>query len=150
MIAVIQRVSESTVYIENEMYSNIGEGLLILLGVEKGDNEERSAYLAKKAIDLRIFPDKNDKMNLNVKDVDGEVMVISQFTLCTDKSKSGNRPSFTMAELPEIANRLYENFISELKNYYDKNKIKSGLFAGKMDVKLTNKGPVTILMEKKN
>ena len=148
MIAVVQRVREASVYIDNELYSNIGEGLLILLGVAKGDNEDNSAFLARKITDLRIFPDENDKMNLNVRDVYGEVMVISQFTLCSDKNKSGNRPSFTMAEIPETANRLYEHLISEMKNYYDKNKIKSGVFAGKMDIKLTNNGPVTIILEK--
>lgn len=148
MIAVVQRVKEASVFIDNEIYSKIGEGLLILLGIAKGDNKGSSFYLARKIIDLRIFADEKDKMNLNVRDVKGEVMVISQFTLCTDKSKSGNRPSFTLAEMPDTANELYELMIEEMKIYYEKNKIKSGVFAGKMDIKLINNGPVTIIMEK--
>ena len=97
---------------------------------------------------MRIFADEKDKMNLNIRDVKGEILVISQFTLCTDKNKSGNRPSFTLAEVPDIAKKLYELFIMEMKNYYNEHKIKSGVFAGKMDIKLINNGPVTIIMEK--
>lgn len=148
MTAVIQRVKESGVYIDSKLYSIISEGLLILLGIQKGDNKENAKYLAKKIIDLRIFPDENDKMNLNIKDIRGEVMVISQFTLCSDKGKSGNRPSFINAEIPEKANELYELLISEMKNYYEINKIKSGIFGANMDIKLINSGPVTILLEK--
>ncbi len=148
MIAVIQRVLSADVEIEKEVYSKIGQGLLILLGVRKGDLEENSAALAKKITDLRIFSDENDKMNLSVKDIDGEVMVISQFTLCSDNGKSGNRPSFALAEIPEKANSLYELFISEMKNYYKPAKIKSGKFAAHMKINLTNDGPVTIILEK--
>ncbi|MDQ3021878.1 MAG: D-aminoacyl-tRNA deacylase [Bacteroidota bacterium] len=148
MIAVIQRVSRASVEIDKEVYSKIGKGLLILLGVRKGDSDENSLTLAKKILDLRIFPDKNDKMNLSVKDIEGEVMVISQFTLCSDSGKSGNRPSFVMAELPEKAKFLYEFYLNEMRNYYAPEKIKSGIFAAKMKVDLTNDGPVTIILEK--
>ncbi|MEO8209504.1 MAG: D-aminoacyl-tRNA deacylase [bacterium] len=148
MIAVIQRVAGASVEIEKKVYSKIGKGLIVLLGVKKGDSDENSRALAKKIIDLRIFPDENDKMNLSVKDINGAVLVISQFTLCSDNGKSGNRPSFAFAELPEKAKFLYELHINEMRNYYDSEKIKSGIFAAKMKVDLTNDGPVTIILEK--
>lgn len=148
MTAVIQRVAEASVVIDGEVYSKISSGLLILLGVRKGDSEEIAKSLARKITDLRIFSDENEKMNLNLKDVEGEALVISQFTLCSDNGKSGNRPSFAFAELPERAKYLYELLISEMKNYYAPDKIKSGLFAAKMKVNLTNDGPVTIILEK--
>jgi len=148
MIAVIQRVLSASVTIDKELYSNIGKGLLILLGVRKGDTEENSRSLAKKIIDLRIFNDENDKMNFSMKDVDGEVLVISQFTLCSDNGKSGNRPSFTLAEIPERANALYEIHVNEMKSYYNSDKVKTGVFAAKMKVILINDGPVTIILER--
>lgn len=148
MIAVIQRVSEASVVIDGIEISKISSGLLILLGVRIGDSEEISKSMARKIIDLRIFSDENGKMNLSVKDTGGEVMVISQFTLCSDNGKSGNRPSFAFAEVPERANLLYELFIGELKNYFQPAKIKSGIFAAKMKVNLSNDGPVTIILEK--
>lgn len=147
MIAVIQRVLSASVTIDEEIYSNIDKGLLILLGVKKGDTEKNSKLLAQKILDLRIFKDENDKMNLSVKDVKGEVLVISQFTLCTD-SKSGNRPGFTAAEMPERANLLYELNVIEMQELYERSKIKTGIFAAKMEVKLINDGPVTIILEK--
>ncbi len=148
MIAVIQRVLNASVTIDKEIYSNIGKGLLILLGVRKGDTEENSRSLARKIIDLRIFNDENDKMNLSVSDVKGEVLVISQFTLCSDNDKSGNRPSFTLAETPKRANTLYELHINEMKICYSSDRIKTGVFAAKMEVNLINEGPVTIILEK--
>jgi len=148
MIAVIQRVLNASVRIDKEIYSNIGIGLLILLGIRKGDTEENCRSLAKKIIDLRIFNDVNDKMNLSVKDIDGEVLVISQFTLCLDNDKSGNRPSFSLSEISERANTLYELNVKELKSYYLSDKIKTGVFAAKMEVNLINDGPVTIILEK--
>ncbi|MBN8569429.1 MAG: D-tyrosyl-tRNA(Tyr) deacylase [Ignavibacteria bacterium] len=148
MIAVIQRVAKASVTIDGKVHSEIGKGLLILLGVKFGDNEEQVKYLSKKIIDLRIFSDEQDKMNLSVKDIDGEVMVISQFTLCADNGKSGNRPSFVQAEKPERANELYEKMISEMKTMYNEVKIKSGIFAADMKVELLNDGPVTIILEK--
>lgn len=148
MIAVIQRVTRASVTIDNKLHSEIGKGLLVLLGVKTGDNDEQVKYLSKKIADLRIFFDEQDKMNLSVKDINGEIIIISQFTLCADNGKSGNRPSFILAEKPERANELYELMISEMKNLYSESKIKSGVFAADMKIELINDGPVTILLER--
>jgi D-tyrosyl-tRNA(Tyr) deacylase len=147
MKAVIQRVNKAEVEINNRIYSNISKGLLVLLGIELNDNENTAAYLSKKIIDLRIFPDDDEKMNLSVKDVNGEVLVISQFTLCT-RVKSGNRPGFTNAAKPEISEKLYEYFIQNMKDYYIQDKIYSGIFGEYMKINLINDGPVTIILEK--
>ena len=147
MKIVVQRVSKSNVEINGRIYSEINAGLLILLGIQTGDTEKEADYLSKKIIDLRIFSDKNDKMNLSIKDINGEVLVISQFTLCTEE-KSGNRPSFTGAEKPEIASKLYDLFLEKCCNYYVPGKIKSGIFAANMKVALIHAGPVTIILEK--
>ncbi|MBL7127631.1 MAG: D-tyrosyl-tRNA(Tyr) deacylase [Ignavibacteria bacterium] len=148
MIAVVQRVSEASVTIEDKIHNKIGRGFLVLLGIRKGDTVTTLKTLAKKVIDLRIFPDENDKMNLSLKDVDGEVLVISQFTLCSDIEKSGNRPSFIFAEEPEKASALYEKFIDELREYYKSDKVFGGVFAAYMKIKLENDGPVTIILER--
>lgn len=148
MIAVIQRVSSASVTIEGELHSKIGNGYLVLLGIKKGDTEAEAEYLARKIIDLRVFQDNSGKMNLGLRDVAGEILVISQFTLCTDNNKSGNRPSFTMAEEPGKANELYEFMLGVMGDYYIPEKIKSGIFAADMKVDLINDGPVTILLEK--
>jgi len=148
MIAVVQRVSHASVTIDGRLHSQIGKGLLVLLGVKTGDNEDQVKYLSKKIVDLRIFSDEQDKMNFSVKDIDGEIMVISQFTLCSDNGKSGNRPSFISAEKPERASELYELMLSEMKNLCSENKIKSGVFAADMKVELLNDGPVTIILER--
>lgn len=148
MIAVIQRVLESSVTIDGKVYSRTGKGLLVYLGIRKGDEEKNSDKLAQKISDLRIFEDEKGLMNLSVKDVSGEIMVISQFTLCTDNGKSGNRPSFIYAEEPEKANLLYEKFNESLRNIYYKDKIKTGVFAAKMYINSVNDGPVTIILEK--
>jgi len=149
MLAAVQRVNNAEVTIDGKIHSSIGKGILVLLGIRKGDSEEEVKYISRKLTELRIFSDLNDKMNLNVKDADGEIMLISQFTLCADTAKSGNRPSFTEAEIPEKAEFLYEKTKTELAKLYNPEKIKSGIFAAKMDVSLTNSGPVTILIEKK-
>lgn len=148
MIAVVQRVLKSGVEVEGKTVSSISTGLLVLLGIRKGDIEGNAELLAKKVANLRIFSDEDGKMNLNVKDINGEVLVISQFTLCTDNNKSGNRPSFTLAEDPERANDLYEYFIGKLKSEYRAEKIFSGVFAAEMKVDIINDGPVTIILEK--
>ena len=148
MIAVIQRVSEASVIIEDKIHNKISKGFLVLLGIKKGDTVATLKTLAKKVIDLRIFPDENDKMNLSLKDVDGEVLVISQFTLCSDNEKSGNRPSFIFAEEPEKASALYDKFIDELREYYKSDKVFGGVFAANMKIKLENDGPVTIILER--
>lgn len=148
MIVVIQRVESAGVEIEGSVHGEFGKGLLVLAGICNGDTEDTVRYFAKRIIDLRIFSDANDKMNLGLKDINGEILVISQFTLCTEKNKSGNRPSFTNAAPPQTAEPLYELLVSEMKKYYDGNKIKTGIFGAKMKVKLLNEGPVTIVVEK--
>ncbi|MBN1632540.1 MAG: D-tyrosyl-tRNA(Tyr) deacylase [Ignavibacteria bacterium] len=150
MLAVVQRVNEASVKIENKPYSSIKRGLLVFLGIQKGDTNKESEYLSKKIVDLRIFPDEEDKMNLSVRDVKGEIMLISQFTLCTDKNKSGNRPSFFYAEVPEKASKIFDDFITMTKDYYIPERIKSGVFAAMMKIKLLNDGPVTIILEREN
>lgn len=145
MKALIQRVKRASVTIENNLYSKIDKGLLVFLGVEKSDNEENSAKLAQKVSSLRIFEDENEKMNFSVKDVNGEILVVSQFTLCGD-CKKGTRPSFDNAAPPEYANSLYEDFVSRLKS--EGLEVKTGKFRAMMDVELINDGPVTFMVEK--
>lgn len=148
MIAAVQRVLNAEVRIGGKIHSSIGKGLLVLLGIRKGDTENEMKFIARKLTEVRIFSDENEKMNLNVKDISGEIMLISQFTLCADTQKSGNRPSFSLAESPDIAEILYEKTKSELANLYSPLKIKSGVFAAMMEISSTNSGPVTILIEK--
>lgn len=148
MKSVIQRVDRASVIINNSVYNSIENGLLVLLGINKGDTIDNSVKLAKKIIDLRIFGDENGLMNLSVKNVKGEVLVISQFTLCTVDEKSGNRPSFTNAEEPEMASKLYMECVNTMKEYYENTKIKTGVFAEEMKINLVNNGPVTIILEK--
>jgi D-tyrosyl-tRNA(Tyr) deacylase len=122
--------------------------LVILLGVTHEDGENEVNFVADKCSNLRIFPDENDKMNLSVKDVDGEVLVISQFTLYGDARK-GNRPSYTEAAKPELAENLYEKFIERMKLNLGEEKVKTGIFGAMMEVKIINDGPVTIIVESK-
>lgn len=145
MKAVIQRVSTASVIIDNELYSKIGKGILILFGVEKGDTEEQAEFLANKIADLRIFEDENDKMNLSVQDIKGEILVVSQFTLAGD-CKKGKRPSFDKAARPEEAIPLYEKFIGFIEE--KEIPVKTGKFGAMMDVSLVNDGPVTFILEK--
>ncbi len=145
MKALIQRVKRASVTIDTKLYSEIGKGLLVLLGVEKDDEKENGDKLAQKISTLRIFEDENDKMNLSVKDVNGEILVVSQFTLCGD-CKKGTRPSFDKAAPPEKANELYEDFVSVLKA--GGFRVKTGKFRAMMDVELINDGPVTFMVEK--
>ncbi len=145
MKALIQRVKQASVTIENELYSKIGHGLLIFLGVEKSDTQQNAEKLAQKVMTLRIFEDENDKMNLSVKEVNGEILVVSQFTLCGDCRK-GTRPSFDNAAPPEEANKLYEYFVQNIKT--SGQKVMTGKFRAMMDVSLINDGPVTFMVEK--
>ncbi len=145
MKALIQRVKKASVTIDGELYSKIDKGLLILLGVEKDDEIENSQKLVQKVSTLRIFEDENDKMNFSVKDVGGEILVVSQFTLCGD-CKKGTRPSFDKAASPEKANMLYEDFVSRLKS--EGFRVETGKFRAMMDVSLINEGPVTFMVEK--
>lgn len=143
MKAVIQRVSRADVTVDGSITGEIGNGYLILLGVVNGDTEKEMKLMAQKVANLRIFTDENDKMNLSLLDVDGEALVVSQFTLCADVSH-GRRPSFINSAPPAEANRLYELFCEELRNLGVK-KVATGIFGAHMDVELLNNGPVTIL-----
>ena len=144
MKVLIQRVKKASVTIDGELYSSIGKGILALVGIEKGDGIEQVQKLAKKVANLRIFPDENNKMNLSILDVQGEMLVVSQFTLCGD-CKKGTRPSFDKSAPPDIANDLYEKFTQEIKNYDIKTQ--TGKFGAMMDVELINDGPVTFMLE---
>ena len=148
MRVVIQRVSEASVIIENTFKSEIGVGLLILLGIEEADTEEDINWLCGKITRLRIFGDDNGAMNLSVKDINGDIIVVSQFTLHAN-TKKGNRPSFIKAAKPEVAIPLYEKFIAQLETDMEK-PIQTGEFGANMEVKLTNDGPVTITIDSKN
>ncbi len=145
MKALIQRVKKASVSIEGAVYASIGFGMLVFLGVEKGDTRENAQKLFEKLVNLRIFEDENEKMNLSLKDVKGEMLIVSQFTLCGD-CKKGTRPSFDKSAPPAQANELYEFFISLAKE----NKIPcaTGRFGAMMDVELINDGPVTFMVEK--
>lgn len=144
MKVLIQRVKEASVTIEGELFSSIKKGILALVGIEKGDTLEQVEKAARKIANLRIFPDENDKMNRSLIDVEGEMLVVSQFTLCGD-CKKGTRPSFDKSAPPDIANNLYEAFVSEINKYNIKTQ--TGKFAAMMDVALINDGPVTFMIE---
>lgn len=145
MKALIQRVNSASVTIDNEVYSQIGFGMLILLGVEKTDDEQNAKNLAEKLINFRIFEDENEKMNKSLLDIKGEMLVVSQFTLASD-CKKGTRPSFDSAAAPDIANKLYEEFVKLISGYGLV--VKTGKFQAMMDISLVNNGPVTFLLEK--
>ena len=144
MKVLIQRVKKASVTIENELFSSIDKGILALVGIEKGDNLENIQKMAKKIVNLRIFADENDKMNLSLQNINGEMLIVSQFTLCGD-CKKGTRPSFDKSASPEIANELYEAFIKEVESYGIK--YGTGQFGAMMDVELINDGPVTFMLE---
>ncbi len=149
MRALVQRVSEGSVSINAPKYfAEIKKGMVILLGVKEGDKEDDLNFVADKCSNLRIFEDENEKMNLSLKDINGEVLVISQFTLYGDARK-GNRPSFTDAARPDVAEAMYEKFIARMKSNLGNDKVKSGMFGAMMMVKIFNDGPVTILVESK-
>ena len=143
MIAVLQRVNSATVYADGELSGNIGFGLYILLGVEKGDEKSDAELLCEKISKLRIFTDDNDKMNLSVMDVDGEIMVVSNFTLNANYAH-GNRPDYLAAASPDDANQLYSYFVSLAKNKVKK--VATGVFGADMRTELSTDGPVTIIM----
>ncbi len=147
MRLVIQRVVNASVKINNELVSAIDKGLLVLLGIEEEDTETDVLYLTQKLMALRIFSDEDEKMNLDVKQVNGSVLIVSQFTLFAD-TKKGNRPSFTKAAKPNIAIPLYEKFIIETEKLLQK-PCKTGKFGADMKVELINDGPVTIILDSK-
>ena len=144
MKVLIQRVKHASVTIDNKLYSKIDKGILALVGIEKGDTIEQVQKMAKKLSGLRIFPDENDKMNRSILDIHGEMLIVSQFTLCGD-CKKGTRPSFDKSAAPDIANKLYEDFVKEIQNYGIKTE--TGVFGAMMDVELINDGPVTFMLE---
>lgn len=148
MRVIIQRVSEASVTIDNKVKSSIGSGFLILLGITHDDTQEDIDWLTNKIIGLRVFNDENGAMNVSIKDVDGDLLVISQFTLHAS-TKKGNRPSFLEAAKPDIAIPLYENFVSTLSRKHTK-EVYTGEFGADMKVRLLNDGPVTITIDSKN
>jgi D-tyrosyl-tRNA(Tyr) deacylase len=144
MVAVVQRVAEARVSIGEHVVSSIGQGILILLGIKRGDDQVKGKRLAERCVNLRIFEDAQGKFNYSLKDIEGSALVVSQFTLIADTSR-GRRPSFTEAETPERAEALYENFITVLGGHGVTTK--SGAFGEHMSVSLVNDGPVTIILE---
>ena len=148
MRVVIQKVTQASVSIENQTVASIDKGLLVLVGIEDGDTNEDIAWLSSKIVNLRIFDDDNGVMNLSVKEVEGEVLIVSQFTLHAS-TKKGNRPSYIKAARPEVAISIYEAFIKQVETLLGK-KVPTGQFGAMMQVSLCNDGPVTILIDTKN
>ena len=144
MRALIQRVTSASVKVDEKIIGKIGKGFLIFLGVYKEDTEEKIEKLTKKIVNLRIFNDENNNMNLSIKEVKGEILLISQFTLCADTRK-GNRPSFVSAKNPKDANVIYERTIESIRN--EGIIVEKGIFGADMKVELLNDGPVTILLD---
>lgn len=148
MRVVIQRVREASVEIDGRIKAEIGQGLLVLLGIEDEDNQEDIDWLVGKILRLRIFNDENSVMNLSVKDIEGEIIIISQFTLHASVKK-GNRPTYIRASKPDIAIPLYEDFVSKMEESFGR-EIKTGEFGADMKIGLVNDGPVTIIIDTKN
>ena len=148
MKAVIQRVSKASVEVNNQCIAHITTGLLVLVGIEDGDNQEDINWLTSKIANLRIFSDANEVMNLSVKDIEGEIIVVSQFTLHAS-TKKGNRPSYIKASKPETAIPLYESFVKQMEVALGK-KVQTGQFGADMKIALLNDGPVTLVIDTKN
>ena len=148
MKTVIQRVSSAAVTIDSKVVADIQKGLLVLIGIEDADNQEDINWLTAKIANIRIFGDENDVMNLSIKDIDGDVIVVSQFTLHAN-TKKGNRPSYIKASKPDVAIPLYENFVKCMEKELGK-KVQTGVFGADMKVALINDGPVTIVVDSKN
>lgn len=145
MKSALQRVSQASVTVDGQEVSTIGRGIMVLFGVQKEDTEEKLAYQVKKLLSLRIFPDEQDKMNLSVMDIQGEILVVSQFTLAGDCRK-GTRPSFDTAMPPKEAEQLYERYVETVRKESGL-KVVTGVFGAMMQVALINDGPVTFLLE---
>ena len=148
MRVVIQKVTQASVSIENQIVGSIDKGLLVLVGIEDTDTNDDIAWLSAKIVNLRVFDDDNGVMNLSVKEVEGEVLIVSQFTLHAS-TKKGNRPSYIKAARPEVAIPIYEVFIKQVESLLGK-KVPTGQFGAMMQVSLCNDGPVTILIDTKN
>ena len=148
MRVVIQKVTQASVSIENQIVASIDKGLLVLVGIEDGDTNEDIAWLSSKIVNLRVFDDDNGVMNLSVKEVEGEVLIVSQFTLHAS-TKKGNRPSYIKAARPEVAIPIYKAFIKQVESLLGK-RVPTGQFGAMMQVSLCNDGPVTILIDTKN
>ena len=148
MRVVIQKVTQASVSIDNQIVASIDKGLLVLVGIEDGDTNEDIAWLSSKIVNLRVFDDANGVMNLSVKEVGGEVLIVSQFTLHAS-TKKGNRPSYIKAARPEVAIPIYEAFIKQVESLLGK-RVPTGQFGAMMQVSLCNDGPVTILIDTKN
>lgn len=148
MKVVLQRVSSASVTIENKIVADIQKGLLILIGIEAADLQEDIDWLVGKITKIRVFEDENQVMNLSVKDIDGDIITVSQFTLHA-ATKKGNRPSYIKAAKPDVAIPLYENFVQQLEKEMGK-KVQTGVFGADMKVSLLNDGPVTIIIDSKN
>ncbi|AXB55522.1 D-aminoacyl-tRNA deacylase [Flavobacterium fluviale] len=148
MKVIIQRVSEASVTVESKKTADIKKGLLVLVGIEDADTQEDIDWLSGKIVKMRIFGDENDVMNCSVQDIDGDIIVVSQFTLHAS-TKKGNRPSYIKAAKPDFAIPMYENFVKSLEKEFGK-KVQTGIFGADMKVNLLNDGPVTIVMDSKN
>ncbi|MCI9087018.1 MAG: D-tyrosyl-tRNA(Tyr) deacylase [Clostridia bacterium] len=148
MKLVVQRVKNANVVVENKTIGEIQQGFMVLLGVAPTDTKEIADFLVQKLIHLRVFEDENEKMNLSIQDIDGELLIVSQFTLYAN-CNHGNRPSFTEAAKPDLANELYEYFVEQCKKE-NIEKVATGEFGADMQVSLQNDGPVTIILEKEN
>ena len=148
MRVVLQRVSQASVTVDGNKTADIQKGLLVLVGIEDADTQEDIDWLVGKIIKMRIFGDENDVMNCSVQDIDGDIIVVSQFTLHAS-TKKGNRPSYIKAAKPEFAIPMYENFVKSLEKDFNK-KVQTGIFGADMKVSLLNDGPVTILIDSKN
>jgi len=146
MKIVLQRVREARVTVEDQEVGSIGRGLCLLVGVEKGDREVEADFLAKKVVELRIFPDENDRMNLSLSETGGSILAVSQFTLA-GSIKKGRRPSFDQAETPERAAQLFAYFVDKLREHGVR--VETGVFQAMMDVYLVNEGPVTFILDSK-
>lgn len=145
MKILVQKVLNASVTVNKQLVSQINQGFLLFIGVEKGDTQNQADFLAKKIANLRIFEDENNKMNLSIQDVKGEILAVSQFTLASDLSR-GNRPGFDSAARPEEAELLYEYFVAQLQTY--NLPVQTGIFQADMKVALTNDGPCTFILEK--
>ena len=148
MKVVIQRVSSSSVTIDAKIVAEIQKGLMVLIGIEDSDTPEDISWLTSKIVNLRIFGDENEVMNLSVKDIDGDIIIVSQFTLHA-LTKKGNRPSYIKASKPEIAVPMYEEFVAQMQKDLGK-KVQTGVFGADMKVAILNDGPVTIMIDSKN